>query len=67
MGASPGRDPYFRHLYRVDWTERSLALLTPEDGPTRRVDLTLGGFITDSYSKPDVPPVACCATQQATR
>jgi len=57
-GREKGRDPYFTHLYRVGMDGKGLALLTPEDG---NHDVTLspsGKWFVDSYSKPDVPPVA---------
>ncbi len=58
VGREQGRDPYFRHLYRVGMDGKNLQLLTPEDGDH---DVTLspsGRFFVDIYSKPDVPPVA---------
>jgi dipeptidyl-peptidase-4 len=58
MGREPGRDPYFTHFYRVNIDTRSGVLLTPEDA---NHDVTLadsGKYFVDSYSKPDVPPVA---------
>ncbi len=58
VGREPGRDPYFRHLYRVGLDGRNLRLLTPEDADH---DVSLapnGAFFTDSYSRPNVPPVA---------
>lgn len=58
VGKEKGRDPYFRHLYRAGFDGKSLKLLSPEDGDH---DITLapsGQFFTDSYSKPDVPPIA---------
>lgn len=58
VGREPGRDPYFRHLYRVGLDGRNLRLLTPEDADH---DVTLapsGAHFTDSYSRPDVPPTA---------
>jgi dipeptidyl-peptidase-4 len=57
-GREKGRDPYFTHLYRIGFDGKGLALLTPEDG---NHDVTLspsGKYFVDSYSKPDVPPVA---------
>jgi dipeptidyl aminopeptidase/acylaminoacyl peptidase len=57
-GKETGRDPYFVHLYRVGLDGRNLTLLTPEDS-THEVSLAPSGrFFVDSYSKPDVPPVA---------
>ena len=57
-GREAGRDPYFSHFYRVDFDGKNLTLLTPEDG-NHAVTLSPDGrFFVDSYSKPDVPPVA---------
>ena len=58
VGREKGRDPYFRHLYRVGFDGKNIQLLTPADADH---DVTLspsGRFFVDSYSKPDVPPVA---------
>jgi len=58
VGFEKGRDPYFRHFYRIGMDGKNLTLLTPADGDH---DVTLspsGRFFVDSYSKPDVPPVA---------
>jgi dipeptidyl aminopeptidase/acylaminoacyl peptidase len=58
VGIEKGRDPYFRLLYRTGFDGKGLKLLSPEDGDH---DITLapsGQFFTDSYSKPDVPPIA---------
>ncbi len=57
-GSEKGRDPYFIHLYRIGLDGKNLSLLTPEDG-THDVTLSPSGrFFVDSYSKPDVAPVA---------
>jgi len=58
VGREKGRDPYFASLYKVGFDGKNYALLTPEDG---NHDITLspsGSYFVDSYSKPDVPPVA---------
>lgn len=56
-GKEPGQNPYFRHLYRIGLDGKDLKLLTPEEGD-HNVELSASGkFFTDSYSKPDVPPV----------
>ncbi len=56
-GREPGRDPYFRHLYRIGMDGKNLRLLTPEEA-NHDVQLSPDGrFFTDSYSRPDVPPV----------
>ena len=50
-------DPYFIRFYRINFDGSGLALLTPEDA-NHEVTLSTGGkYFTDSYSKPDVPPV----------
>ena len=55
VGREPGRDPYFRHFYRVGLDGRNLRLLTPEDAD-HDVSLAPGGTVfTDNYSRPDVP------------
>ena len=58
VGREAGRDPYFRHLYRVNMDGSDLRLLTPDDGDH---DLSLapsGGYIVDTVSTPDTPPVS---------
>ena len=57
VGKERGRDPYFRHFYRIGMDGKGLQLLTPEDGDH---DISLspsGRWFVDSYSKPDVPPI----------
>lgn len=56
-GKEAGRNPYYRHLYRVDFSGRNLALLTPEDGDHTVHFSPDGRYFTDSYSQPNVPPV----------
>jgi dipeptidyl aminopeptidase/acylaminoacyl peptidase len=58
MGREKGRNPYFAHLYRVGFDGKGLTLLTPEDG-NHEINFSLSGrYFVDSYSQPDVPPVA---------
>jgi dipeptidyl aminopeptidase/acylaminoacyl peptidase len=58
VGREKGRDPYFIHLYRIGLDGKNLTLLSPEDS-THDVSLSPSGrYFVDSYSKPDVPPVA---------
>jgi dipeptidyl-peptidase 4 len=58
VGMEKGRDPYFIHFYRINFDGKGLKLLTPEDA-NHDVALSPGGrYFVDSYSKPDVPPVA---------
>src|SRR5258708_6325254 len=56
-GREKGRNPYFRHLYRVDLNGKNLTLLTPEDGNHVVAISPSGQFFTDTDSKPDGPPV----------
>jgi dipeptidyl aminopeptidase/acylaminoacyl peptidase len=56
-GKEANSNPYFRYLYRVDFSGKNLSLLTPGKGdhtisfsPDRK-------YILDSWSQPDVPPV----------
>ena len=55
-GREKGRDPYFSHLYSVNFSGNNLQLLTPEDG-NHTISFSPGNkYFTDTYSKPDVPP-----------
>lgn len=56
-GKEPGQNPYFRHLYRIDLDGKHLKPLSPEDGDHSITFAPSGKFFTDSFSKPDVPPV----------
>ncbi|HEU4698655.1 MAG TPA: DPP IV N-terminal domain-containing protein [Gemmatimonadales bacterium] len=55
-GREPGRDPYFRHLYRVGLDGKGLTLLTPENADHEVALSPDGKYIVDSWSRPDVPP-----------
>ena len=53
-----GRDPYFRHFYRIRMDGTGLTLLTPEDADH---DISLapsGQYFVDTYSRPEVPQVS---------
>ena len=57
-GREAGRDPYFRHLYRVGFDGRRATLLTPDNADH---DIALspdGRFFVDTWSRPDMPPVS---------
>jgi dipeptidyl-peptidase 4 len=58
VGKEKGRDPYFIHLYRVNFDGTGLKLLTPEDANHEITLAPSGKYFVDSYSKPDFPPVA---------
>jgi len=57
-GREKGRDPYFIHFYRIGFDGKNLSLLTPEDANHEISVSPSGRFFFDSYSKPDVAPVA---------
>ena len=53
-----GRDPYFRHFYKIGMDGKGLTLLSPEDADH---DITLapsGRYFVDTYSRPDVPQIS---------
>ena len=57
LGREPGRDPYFRHYYRVGLDGRGWTSLTPEDAD-HAIQLSPDGrYFVDSYSTPATPPV----------
>jgi len=58
VGKEKGRDPYFRHFYRVGMDGRNPQLLTPADADHEVTLSPTGKYFVDVYSKPDVPPVA---------
>ena len=57
MGKEAGRDPYFRHFYRIGFDGRNQTLLTPENGDHTISMSPDGRYFVDSYSTPNVPPV----------
>ncbi len=58
VGKEADRDPYFQHLYRVDFDGRNQRLLTPEPA-NHTISLSPDGrYIVDTYSTPDTPPVS---------
>ena len=58
VGKEKGRDPYFRHLYRIDFDGRHQQLLTPADADHDVTLSPLGAYFVDVYSTPAAPPVA---------
>ena len=56
-GREAGRNPYFAHLYRVDFDGKNLRLLTPEDGNHVVTISPSGKYFFDNYSQPGVTPV----------
>ncbi|MFL5551502.1 MAG: DPP IV N-terminal domain-containing protein [Gemmatimonadaceae bacterium] len=53
-----GRDPYFRHFYRIKMDGTGLTLLTPEDADHDIALAPSGQYFVDTYSRPDTPPVS---------
>jgi dipeptidyl-peptidase-4 len=58
VGKEKGRDPYFRHFYRVGMDGRNLQLLTPADADHDVTMSPSGRFYVDVYSRPETPPIA---------
>jgi len=58
VGKEKGRDPYFTHLYSVGFDGKNQKLLTPDDGNHSIEWSPSFKYFIDTYSKPDVPPVA---------
>ena len=58
VGKEKGRDPYFRHLYRIGFDGKNLKLLSSEEADHDIALSPSGQYFTDSYSKPDMPPIA---------
>lgn len=58
VGREKARDPYFVHFYKVGLDSRMVSLLTPEDANHEITLVPSGEYFLDSYSRPDVPPVA---------
>ncbi len=56
-GAEKGRDPYFLHYYRTGLDGKGLTLLTPENGHHSIQLSPTAGYLVDTYSQPDIPPV----------
>ena len=57
IGREPGRDPYYRHLYRVRMDGTGLALLTPEDADHEVTFAPSGRYLVDTWSTPTTEPV----------
>ncbi len=56
-GREPGRDPYFSHLYSINFDGSGLKLLTPEDGNHQVSFSPDGKYLIDTFSKPNLPGV----------
>lgn len=63
VGREGGRDPYYRHFYRVAMDGEDLRLLTPADADH---DVSLapnGSVVVDVWGTPDTPPTAVLRDQ----
>lgn len=57
-GKEAGRDPYFRHFYRVGLNGKGQTLLTPENADHTVTLSPDGKYFVDAYSTPTTTPVA---------
>jgi dipeptidyl aminopeptidase/acylaminoacyl peptidase len=57
-GKEPGRDPYFRHFYKIRIDGRGQTLLTPENADHSISLSPQGNYFVDTYSTPTNPPVS---------
>ncbi|MGY0505778.1 DPP IV N-terminal domain-containing protein [Luteimonas sp. e5] len=57
VGREAGRDPYFRHFYRVGLDDGQVRLLTPEDADHRVQVSPDGRHFVDTHSTTSTPPV----------
>ncbi|MFO8060874.1 MAG: DPP IV N-terminal domain-containing protein [Bacillota bacterium] len=57
-GREEGRDPYYRHLYRVGLDGGPCELLTPEDADHQVTASPTGRFFTDTFSRVDTAPAS---------
>ena len=62
-GGEEGRDPYFSHLYRIDFSGKNLKLLTPENANHNIFFSPDHQYFVDSYSTPTTPPVSVLRTK----
>lgn len=63
-GREEGRDPYYRHLYRINLDGTDLELLTPEDADHWITFSPSGKYFLDTYSRVDMSPVSVLRTSE---
>jgi dipeptidyl aminopeptidase/acylaminoacyl peptidase len=56
VGKEKGRDPYFRHLYKIGLDGKGQTLLTPDDADHGVTWSPSEKYFIDTYSRPDVAP-----------
>lgn len=61
-GREAGRDPCYRHVYRVGLDGADLRLLTPEDAEHEVVFSPSGKYFVDTFSRVDLAPVSVLRT-----
>ncbi|MGE0042741.1 MAG: DPP IV N-terminal domain-containing protein [Vicinamibacterales bacterium] len=66
VGKEPGRDPYFRHYYKIGFDGKGQTLLTPENADHTISRSPSGKYFVDVYSTPDTPPVAVLRDRDGT-
>ncbi len=57
-GVEKGRDPYFKHLYKINYDGSGMALLTPEDAEHEIQFSPDYKYFIDNYSRVDLKPKA---------
>lgn len=57
VGRTPGMNPYYRQLFKVNMDTGKTTLLTPEDADHIITMSPNGKYFVDSYSTPTMPPV----------
>ena len=57
-GVEKGRDPYYKHLYRINFDGTELQLLTPEDAEHDIQFSPDKKYFIDNYSRVDLKPIA---------
>ncbi|MDN5856489.1 MAG: DPP IV N-terminal domain-containing protein, partial [Actinomycetia bacterium] len=57
VGRTPGMNPYYRQLWKVDIDTGKTVLLTPEDADHTITMSPDGKYFVDSWSTPTTPPV----------
>ncbi|KAH8179481.1 prolyl oligopeptidase family protein [Sarocladium implicatum] len=58
IDADQGKDPYFKHVFRVNFNGSSLTRLTSEDASHEVVFSPDASFYVDTYSRVDLPTVS---------
>jgi dipeptidyl-peptidase 4 len=57
-GKKPDRNPYYDHLYKVDFEGNAIVLLTPEDAHHQVSISPCRKYFANNYSRVDLPTVS---------